>query len=98
MRRFDGLRPRTGLIGLFQRLLAGVLGVVAFIVGLAFSLVALLTLIATSGALALRWWWTLRGVRQSRPGSSTNPRGVVIEGEVLREERTSTRLPPGDVP
>ena len=36
MRRFDGLRPRTGLVGLFQRLLAGVLGVVAFIVGLAF--------------------------------------------------------------
>ena len=98
MGRFDPLRPRAGVAGLLQRLLVGVLGVAAFIAAMAFSLVALLTLLTAGSVFALRWWWKLRGLRQTMSASRAGPRGVVIEGEVLREEISPPRLPPGELP
>ena len=91
-------RPRGGLAGLLQRLLVGALGLAALVAAMVFWFAALLMLLALGAVFGGWWWWKLRGLRRTLRAAGTNARGVVIEGEVLREESTPPRLPPGAAP
>lgn len=92
LQRGDGVPP-----SLLQKIVAAVVTVAVFALALMFSVV-LFAVVLTVGAAAWGYlWWKTRALRKAMraQGEATGAhgRGLVIEGEVIREVRTGEGAP-----
>lgn len=86
-------------LGLLQKVGAVAAAVIVFGVALAFSVMFFAVVAAIALVIGAYVWWKTRDVRKAmrqaqaqRPGAQReNGRGIVIEGEVLREVRDHPR-------
>ena len=82
------------------RAFSGLMALAALVLGVMFSLVVLGLLLGLGLIFSGWWWWKTRALRRvlreqraAAQSATSQPQGVVIEGEVVREASDVPRLP-----
>ena len=90
--------PRWQLVA--WRTFSGLMALGALVLAVMFSLVVLGLLLGLGLIFSGWWWWKTRALRRvlreqraAAQSATSQPQGVVIEGEVVREASDVPRLP-----